>query len=331
MKLLHTTTMPKPGLSHGGTSSEEWKLIQALCENQPRLIKTSKYQLLEIAQEAKKAKTDIELSNAVDFFEFSLRDFIRNANLEKDLDGELDLEDPKTQAQLKALCTVLDRIVNTDQLDSVGLKKARQYPHFQETSSYKNLSAVEYVLRTSDWAFHLAAGKGYNLFKLVSEPVAVHAKIVIEKANDFFYGSSRPTLTDIPPPQPIVAQTDSSNSSNTQNWHLPALRALFALLPQKEAGENSNSAEEISSQRLDFPSEEHSRSEEDRAQQESSARGDEHEHTVLVKLLDWDFSESHAIGSTSALDMFLSTCNTTSTCEDSSKWQECRFDSHSTM
>jgi hypothetical protein len=325
--------MRKPGLlggdeeRHGGLASEESRLIFALLGHRHRLVQTRKYQPLKTAQAS---QSDIKLSNAVGFVDLGLRELFGNTSLDELFDGELDLEDPKTQAQFRALCAVLDEIVNIDQLDPGELKKTRQHQDLQETSSYKYLSAVEHVLRTSDWAFHFVAGQGHNLFRLVSEPIAVHAMTVIGKVNDFFYGLSRPTLTDIPPPQPIAAQIGSSDGSNVQHWHLPALEALFALLPQKESRVKSNSAEEKSTQLLDFQPKEHSRSDENRTQQQSSLGEDSHEHTVLVKLLDWGTAKSHATGSTSALDIFLSTCNASSTCEKSLKWQECYCDSYST-
>jgi hypothetical protein len=131
---------------------------------------------------------------------------------------------------------------------------------------------------------------------------------VIENVNSFIYAFSAPTLTDIPPSQPIAAATDPHSGSDAQYWHPPALKALVALLPQKE--------------------------------QESSLREDGHEHAVLVKLLDWD-AKFHTTGSTSALDMFLSTCDastcdastcdTSSTSEEPLMWQECQYGTHPTM
>ena len=297
-----------------GTSSEEWKFIQALCAHRDRLRHKLEYQPLEAQEDD---QSDLTYTNAVAFFDSSLRDVLGNTDLDDIVDGELAQGNAKTQAQLKALCAVLDKLVDTEQADIIASQV--QKPD-ESRRAYKNLHALTNVLRNTNWAFELVAGQGRGLFKLASETIALNAMNTVSRFSNYLFSLSRPSLNDIPPSNPTSTTTEGSpvDKPNLLLYPLQSLIGLLKLLPRKRTlhplDPKTTSSQLTESCPIESP-----------RQNPDPVEKHHHEHRVLVKLLDSHTTDSQAASANSALHLFLSTC------KDVSKWQECHCDSYTVM
>jgi hypothetical protein len=312
-----------PGLAgqDGGAMSAEWEIIKNLFETRHRLKQSLKYQSLEIEEVS---ESDLERTNAVEFVESSLRSIFGDANLEELVRDEMASNDPKIQAQFKIhskkLCTLLDGMVNLDQISDAELEKARQDHQLSQetTSSYKNLAPATYVLRSSNEDYNFVSGQGFSIFRLISESVAIHAQSVIGAVSDFFHSRDRPTLDELPSPPVIETAVQLPEGPEVKHWHLPALKGLFSLLSSREKGASEQQPES-------------GRKESKREQQDCASDDNGHKHTVLVKLPDLSTSDSYENQLSPALNMLLSYCDSPSTSEVLSELQECICMSHSTV
>jgi hypothetical protein len=298
-----------------GTFSEEWKLIQSLCAHRDRLRHQLEYQPLEAWEDN---QSDLTYTNAVAFFDSSLRDVLGNTDLGYIVDGELAQGDTKTQVQLKALCTVLDNLVDTEQAEIIASQVQRPY---KSQRAYKNLHALTNVLRNTNWAFELVAGQGRGLFKLASETIALNAMNTVSRFSNYLFSLSRPSLNDIPLSKPTSTTTEGSpvDKPNPLLYPLPSLIGLLKLLPRKKALHPLDPKITTLSQfnescRIESP-----------RQNPDPVEKYQHEHKVLVRLLDTHTIDSQVGSTNSALHLFLSTC------KDVSKWQECYCDSYTVM
>jgi hypothetical protein len=298
-----------------GTSSEEWKLIQALCAHRDRLRHKLEYQSLEAQEDD---QSDLTYTNTVAFFDSSLRDVFGNIDLDDIVDGELAQGDAKTQAQLKALCSVLDKLVDTEQVDITASQV--QKPD-ESRGAYKNLHALINVLRNTNWAFELVAGQGRGLFKLASETIAFNAMNTVSRFSYYLFSLSRPSLNDIPPSNPTSTTSEGSpvDKPNLLLYPLQSLISLLEHLPRKKTLHPLDPKTTTPSQLTESYPIENPRENLDPVNRHH------HEHRVLVKLLDPHTTDSQAASTNSALHLFLSTC------KDVSKWQECHCDTYTVM
>ena len=239
----------------------ELGMLQSLRSYKSRLEYTYQYQPLQAVQQI---ASETALENAVGFFDTGLRHIISRDDLEDRVAGELSTGNPKALVYLQSLCKLLSQLVNIDLLspDSILHNEPQDDP-------YSNFSALLKRLATSSWPFELVTGQKNKLFRLAEEPVAKDARDLVDKFNAFLDRFSRPSLSDMPPSQPVAPFTDGLEKEELRGRAITALSTLFSHIP------------------LDC------------------SVG----HKVLVRLPDWDSMEPNRTGSSGALDLFLSTCD----------------------
>ncbi|KAM5344484.1 hypothetical protein ACJ41O_013020 [Fusarium nematophilum] len=218
--IAHQGLQMPPAQSPIGT---EWELLRALRSHHGRLDRKTHYQPLD---RSLKRVGSVEWRNATAFFDTGLRQILTKGDLDTLVEHKLEQQRELAQSHLKALCAILDQLVNIALL-SEGSEIAEDQ---DKSDPYPNLSPLVRLLEETDWDFELATGRGNILFTLTSEQDATEARNVVRHFNDFFsHTLQMPTRTE----QPTQTATTPWRLRNAlRDQAVKGLESLFLRVPR---------------------------------------------------------------------------------------------------
>ncbi|SCV25224.1 uncharacterized protein FFB14_00117 [Fusarium fujikuroi] len=180
----------EPGITiNYHTQSIEWAILQRLRLHHQRLERKSKYRpLTRSVQDI----SSIKWQNTLALLDTHLRHILTRGDLDTIVKHKLKEQEKIAQSQLRSLCTLLNRLANSQLLsgisENVDLNK--------QVNPYPRLSLLAQILNATEWSFDLIVGQERILFILNSEQDAYEANHIVGAFDQAFSQVILPTRAE---------------------------------------------------------------------------------------------------------------------------------------